>query len=170
METIHGVVGPLKKLQRLTVAVTFGALALFSQLSLAAPYSEVVELGVLRGGNFMSLEGATPKADAYMFSLAMDGKILINVATVDFDRQVHQITLWDESGSGKQLAKGADIRELDLTADTLYKLVVSGGNRAYNATIAVAQRAPEVPLPASVVLFGSAVLGLVLGKKHLRRT
>jgi hypothetical protein len=170
METIHGVLDPLKNLQRLTAAITLGALALFSQLSLAAPYSQVVDLGVLDGGDFIPLEGATPKGDAYLFSLALDGKILVNVATVDFDQQVHQITLWDETGSSKRLAKGADIRELDLTADTLYKLVVSGGNRAYNGTIALAQRAPEVPLPASALLFGSALLGMVLGKKHLKRT
>jgi hypothetical protein len=48
--------------------------------------------------------------------------------------------------------------------------VVSGGNRAYSGNIAVAQYAPIVPVPASALLFGSALMGMVLGKKHLKRT
>ncbi|MEH6591111.1 MAG: hypothetical protein V7746_12675 [Halioglobus sp.] len=165
MNIIHGVLVPLKKVQRLTAVVTLGALALFSQLSQAAPYSQVVDLGVLDGGAYIALEGTTPKQDEYLFTLVSDGSILVNVLTIDFDQQVHKLTLWDESDTGKQLGKGVDIQSLDLTAGTVYKLVVSGGNRAYSGDITVA----AIPLPASALLFGSALMGMVFGKKRLKQ-
>jgi hypothetical protein len=170
MEIVHSALLHLKKLLSHSVAVvTVGVLSLFCQLSQAAPYSQVVDLGQLDGGDLIDIAGVTPKKDAYLFTLALDGSIAVNAETVDFKQLVHKIALWDESGNGTQLAKGEDIQSLDLTAGTQYKIVVSGGNRAYNGAITVARYAPEVPIPASAWLFGSALLGVVLGKKRLSR-
>jgi hypothetical protein len=176
MSTVSRVLSPFKYSPLRVGAALFLALV-FSQSVHASRHHYVANLGELDAGSLTPIASSTHRKTGYLFTLATDGIVTVDIDANHHWRRTPKVRLWD-TDTHTLLGKNGDIQDLALLSDTKYKLVVSGRGHGrhhrhhfgYEGTIAV-NSPSEVPLPAGIWLFGSALLGLAsLVKKRSAQT